>query len=199
MSFSGHKNNSALSAAVLAGGKSSRMGRNKALLELNGMTLIGHVTRIAARVTENVLVITNTPQDYAFLKLPMFTDEVKNIGPLGGIYTALLHSSHPHCLVLACDLPFLSEKLVRTLAETAGAADIVTVDAGSGPEPLCSVYSSACLPAIREQIDSGDYKIMRLLQKVRAHVLPVAGEHELENINTPEDFARAQKHARGRD
>lgn len=181
-------------AAVLAGGKSSRMGKNKALLSLNGKTLIEHVTGAALAVTDFVQVITNAPKEYAFLKLPMLGDEIKDIGPLGGIYTALKHCEAQQCLIIACDLPFLSVELLRFLSENAGTADIFTIDAGKGVEPLCAVYSTACLPAIEKQIAERDYKVARLFERVEARVVRFHPGHSLYtdnlfyNVNTPEDF-----------
>ena len=188
---------STISAAVLAGGKSSRMGKNKALLSLNGKTLIEHVTSAALAVAEPVQVITDSPKDYTFLMLPMLADEIANLGPLGGIYTALKHCKTPHCLILACDLPFLSLELMRFLSENAGTADVFAIDAGKGVEPLCAVYSKNCLPAIEAQIAKQDYKVARLFEQVNARVVRLHPGHSLyaanlfHNVNTPEDFEQA--------
>lgn len=187
---------SRISAAVLAGGKSSRMGKNKALLSLNGKTLIEHVISAALAVTDFVQVITNTPREYAFLELPMLGDVIENIGPLGGIYTALKHCRTQHCLIIACDLPIISVELLQFLAENAGTSDIFAIDAGRGVEPLCAIYSTACLHAIEKQIAEKDYKVARLFERVDARVVRFHPTHSLYsenlfyNVNTPEDFEK---------
>ncbi len=185
--------------AILAGGRSSRMGRNKALVELDGKNLIEYVVEVARKAANEILLITNSPKEYAFLNLPMFPDEIKNIGPLGGIYTALKACNTSHCLVIACDLPFLSEELIRFLVENAGDTDVFALDVGRGAEVLCAVYSKACLPAIESLVARGDYKVANLLQAVKSRVIRFGPGHSLYsqhlfyNINTPEDLSRAQK------
>ncbi|MDZ7291576.1 MAG: NTP transferase domain-containing protein [candidate division KSB1 bacterium] len=184
-------------AAILAGGKSLRMGTNKALLELNGKKVIEHVVTAVQRVADEIMLITNTPEEFAFLKLPMFRDEIEGIGPLGGIYTALQKCSTPHCLIVACDLPFLSEALLRFLSENAGSDAVFAIDAGKGVEPLCAVYSKTCLPAIERQMAKKQYKVADLLAKVQARVVrfdasySFYSSHLFYNINTPEEWRRA--------
>jgi molybdopterin-guanine dinucleotide biosynthesis protein A len=184
-------------AAILAGGKSSRMGTNKALLELNGKKVIEHVVAAVQRVADEVLLITNTPEEFAFLKLPMFRDEVAGIGPLGGIYSALRKCTTSHCLIVACDLPFLSEPLLRFLSENAGNDEVFAIDSSNGVEPLCAVYSKACLPAIEKQMAQQQYKVADLLAKVQARVVRFDASysfyspHLFYNVNTPEEWRRA--------
>lgn len=184
-------------AAILAGGKSSRMGANKALLELNGKKVIEHVVAAVQRVADEVMLITNTPEEFAFLKLPMFRDEIAGIGPLGGIFTALQKCGTSHCLIVACDLPFLSEPLLRFLSENAGSDAVFAIDAGKGVEPLCAVYSKACLPTIARQMAQKQYKVADLLAKVQARVVRFDASysfysaHLFYNVNTPEELRRA--------
>lgn len=184
-------------AAVLAGGQSSRMGENKALLELNGQKMIEHVTSKVKNVAQEVVLITNTPQDYKFLEIPCFPDEIRGVGPLGGIYTALRRCKASHCLIVACDLPFLSEKLLRFLIENAGKSDIFAIDSGNGAEPLCAVYSRSCLPAIEKLIAAKEYRVKRLFEKVRARVMKLKPEEMFQsdlvfyNVNTPEQWRHA--------
>lgn len=184
-------------AAILAGGKSSRMGANKALLELNGKKVIEHVATAVRKVADEVMLITNTPEEFAFLRLPMFRDDIQGIGPLGGIYTALQKCTARHCLIVACDLPFLSEPLLRFLSENAGNDKVFAIDAGNGVEPLCAVYSKACLPAIAKQMAQKQYKVADLLTKVQARVVrfdasySFYSSHLFYNINTPEEWRRA--------
>jgi molybdopterin-guanine dinucleotide biosynthesis protein A len=127
----------------------------------------------------------------------MFRDEIQGIGPLGGIYTALQKCSAPQCLIVACDLPFLSEPLLRFLSENAGEAEVFAIDSGNGVEPLCAVYSKACLPAIEKQMAQKQYKVADLLAKVQARVVRFDASYSFYssqlfyNINTPEEWRRA--------
>ncbi len=184
-------------AAILAGGKSSRMGKNKALLELNGKKVIEHVVAAVQKVADEILLITNTPEEFAFLQLPMFHDEIQGIGPLGGIYSALHKCGAPHCLIVACDLPFLSEPLLRFLSENAGRDEVFAIDSGNGVEPLCAVYSKSCLPEIERQMAQKQYKVADLLAKVRARIVRFDASysfyspHLFYNVNTPEEWRRA--------
>jgi signal transduction histidine kinase/molybdopterin-guanine dinucleotide biosynthesis protein A len=184
-------------AAILAGGKSSRMGTNKALLQLNGKSVIEHVAAAVRKVADEVMLITNTPEKYGFLSLPMFRDEIQGIGPLGGIYTALQKCTTTHCLIVACDLPFLSEPLLRFLSENAGDAEIFAIDSGNGVEPLCAVYSKSCLPEIERQMAQKQYKVADLLAKVRARIVRFDASysfyspHLFYNVNTPEEWRQA--------
>ncbi len=191
------KKSSVLSVAILAGGRSRRMGQNKALLRLEDKTMIEHVVHAAQKVAGDLMLITNSPQEYAFLRLPMHRDIVADIGPLGGIFTALQQCKTSHCLVLACDLPFLNESVLRLLVEKIAGADVVAADAGRGAEPLCAVYSSACQAVIRQQIERKEYKINSLLRAVNTRIVPIEAGPWLDNINTPEDFARAKLRVRG--
>ena len=93
-----------ISCAILAGGRSSRMGKDKALLEVNGKKLVQRVHEKVKNLFSETIVIANKPDALTFLDIPIFPDLIANLGPLGGIYTALKHSSFPQCLVIACDL-----------------------------------------------------------------------------------------------
>ena len=185
--------------AILAGGKSSRMGTNKALVKLNGQTLI---KRLVEKVDDSIakpIIITNTPEDFTFLKLPSFPDVIKNIGPLGGIYTALKYCNTTHCLIIACDLPFLTKEIIKLLCEQGPNYDVLAIDAGNSVEPLCAVYSKNCLPKIKKQIDSGNFRVTDFYSSVKIrvisanHINQISHPNMFFNINTPEDLNTAKK------
>ena len=141
-----------INCAILAGGRSSRMGKDKALLEVNGKKLVQRVHEKVKNLFSETIVIANKPDALTFLDIPVFPDLIANLGPLGGIYTALKHSSFPQCLVIACDLPFVPEELIRSLCDDAGGYDILSIDFGRGVEPLCSVYHQDCIKMIEKQM-----------------------------------------------
>ena len=96
-----------ITGVVLAGGKSSRMGQNKALMSLGGKRLVDRVVEVMRSVFDDLLMVTNTPDVYADLGMPMVQDVWPEKGSLGGVYSAIYHVATPYCLVVACDMPFL--------------------------------------------------------------------------------------------
>ena len=195
----------AVSIAILAGGKSNRIGTNKALLQVGESTLIERVVAAAKTCDPRPAIITNTPAEFSFLNLPMIADEVADAGPLGGIYTALKHCRTSHCLVLACDLPFVSADIVRYLAETGPAHEALVLRAANGPEPLCATYSESCLPVIRRHIDKQTFKVQEIFSEIKVEFIaadngriPVTRE-TLHNVNTVADWEQAKTYLSSKD
>lgn len=188
-----------VTAAILAGGKSQRMGRNKALLEFGSKKMIEHVVQSVAPFTQNTMIICNTPEQFDFLNLPIFPDAVESCGPLAGIYTALQQSQYKHCLVVACDLPFLSSQLIKFLCEKCTPYDIFAFESEFGVEPLCAVYRKSCLPLIETQIEKKQYKVADLFSKVQTRIvrlkpnLAFYDQYAFFNVNTPDELMQAQK------
>jgi molybdopterin-guanine dinucleotide biosynthesis protein A len=189
-----------VSGVIQAGGKSTRMGgRPKALLELGGRRIIERVLDAVAPVVDDVLIVTNTPEVYAFLGLPMLADAYPEHGSLGGIFTGLAAASGQAAFTVACDMPFLHRDVARLLIERAGEADVVIPRVGAQLETLHAVYGKACLPVIEARLQAGRLKIIGFFDEVR--VLEV-GEAEVArhrapdvvfmNVNTPEELERAR-------
>ncbi len=194
--------NSGLSAAILAGGKSGRMGTNKALLRLNGTTLIEQIVNIVKKDIDRLWIITNSKEDFQFLDLPLVSDEIKDIGPLGGIYTALQYCKTTHCLIIACDLPFITEEVIGQLLDNGLSYDVLAIDTGNGVEPLCTIYSKNCLAQIGKQIQEKNYRITDVFPEVETKIIEMRHD-SLEdftdrffNVNTPKDYKKAQKLSR---
>ena len=199
-----------VTGVILAGGKSRRMGQNKALLQLGEASLIAHVIRRMRRVTDELLLITNAPAEYTHLDLPMYRDIIPDAGALGGIYTGLTHASHDTVLCVACDSPFLQPKLLAYLISILGEYDAVmpytykeppsdNEDAQMTLQTLCAVYAKRCLPIIEQMLNEPDLRVHALQE--RANILTLAPEiwktydsegHSFFNVNTPEDFEKAQ-------
>jgi len=216
MSLNAPKKTLPVTGVILAGGKSRRMGQNKALLPLGEDSLIAHVIRRMRRVTDELLLITNAPAEYAHLGLPMHSDIIPDAGALGGIYTGLMHASHDVVICVACDSPFLQPKLLSYLISILGEYDAVmpyTDSRNRGIEvtnpshstdqttlqTLCAVYSKRCLPVIEQMLNEPDLRVHALRE--RANILTLAPEiwktydsegHSFFNVNTPEDFEKAQ-------
>ncbi|MCB0833127.1 MAG: molybdenum cofactor guanylyltransferase [Bacteroidetes bacterium] len=186
------------SAIVLAGGKSARMGTDKALVKVGKETLIERTCVAVAPLVSELLIITNRPDDFSFLPYRKIPDARPESCPLVGIYTGLLHASNDSCFVLACDLPFLSIDLLRYLSQQGEDADAVVPTTEQGAEPLCALYRKSCLEPIARQLNTGDMKISNFYDKVRTLTvllndeLPFFNPVLLTNVNTPEELERAR-------
>lgn len=175
---------------ILAGGQSKRMGRNKALLEVDGLTVIERVVLSIPAQRECIRLVTNTPGDYDFLALATIADIYRDIGPLAGVHAALLDSSAPASFILACDLPFISTAVIERILSHCTNQDIVAARTAHGTEPLCAAYSRVCLPVIEAQIQNREYSLRRLLTNVETEFVELPEDRALFNLNTPEDLRR---------
>jgi len=178
------------------------MGSNKALLLLDGEPL---VTRLARRFSdwfEQVLIVTNTPEEFAFLHLPMVGDRIPGLGPLGGLEAGLRASRFEHAFFGAVDMPFVNEALVRFMVGEAPSHDIVIPSVNGEFEPMHAVYGKGCLPFITRNLDSRRLRLISIFDDVRVRV--IQGEELLRfgdpaelffNCNTPEDLEQARLRA----
>jgi len=186
-----------IAAIVLAGGKSTRYGENKAFAELGGVRLIDRVVGVLSRVFRSVYIMTNTPEDYAYLKLPMHRDIIEGLGPLGGIYTALRVIPEPAGFFAACDMPYLNGRLIRHMADYRHEYDVVVPRISGKMEALHAVYGRDCLPAIQQRIDSGIYQVFRFFPDVSVRYIEEneirrcdPGMRSFFNINRPGDLGK---------
>ena len=187
-----------VTGVVLAGGMSSRFGSNKALSRFDGERLILRLCKRVGAVTDRMSLITNTPEEYAFLNLDSRKDLVPRCGPIGGIYTALRTAETPLCLCVACDMPFIRPALLEYMVERSPGYDVIVPVQDGREEPLCAVYRNTCVPAIDNRIQAGKYRITGFFDEVRVlRVAPEdAGIHDADmffNINRPEDYDEALK------
>ncbi|MDB4898111.1 MAG: molybdopterin-guanine dinucleotide biosynthesis protein [Firmicutes bacterium] len=184
---------------ILAGGKSSRMGVNKALLDFEGEPLVQRLARRFQRWFAQVVVVTNTPDVYAFLDLPMTADRVPGLGPLGGLEAGLTASRFDHAFFCACDMPFVNEALVRHLAALAPGHDIVVPQLDGEFEPMHAIYSRSLLPRIQAHLESRRLRLTSifdgaLLRAVTEAEIRQFGDPEqlFFNCNTPAEFEQAK-------
>ena len=182
------------SGFVLAGGASTRMGRDKALLPYRGTTLVEHVARAVREAAGHAAVIGD-PDRYAVLGYPAYPDKLPGCGPLGGIYTALSVSQTAWNLVVACDMPGVSAPVLRALlARTAQARGNLIVAAGPDgqPEPLCAVYHRRCLPVLARAIRDKRFKMRDLVLELEAEAADV-DRTTVANVNTPAEWAEFEQ------
>jgi molybdenum cofactor guanylyltransferase len=182
------------SGFVLAGGKSSRMGRDKALLPFRGRTLVEAVAAVVAEAAGRVTLIGD-PQRHGGLGLPVVADRYPGCGPLAGIHAALALDQADWNLVAACDMPELTSDFLRSLleaAEAAGADCLLPKGSAGLPEPLCAVYHRRSLEAIQAALDRGVRKVTAGLQGLRiaSPDFPEAGCFR--NLNTSEEWTYYQ-------
>ena len=182
---------------ILLGGKSSRYGSNKALVEIEGVRLVDRVAGVMKSIFHRVLLLTNTPEEYAYLQLPMVEDLIKDLGPMGGIHTGLMTMSDEAGFIVACDMPFLSERLIRHMVDVRDDFDAVVPRMDWMLEPLHALYSKKCLPAIQEAIGQHQHQIAKCFARMRVRYVDEEelrlwdqGLRSLFNINKPEDLPR---------
>ena len=183
--------------AVLAGGQSRRMGRDKALLQLGDQTLIERVLA-AARPLGYPRVIIGDPAAYAYLGLPVHPDLRPGLGPLGGLYTALSTTAAP-VLLLACDLPFLTPDFLRHLIDRRGPHQAVVPHTATGLQPLCALYEPSCLAAVEAAIQADQLGMRDLLSNLNLDLIREKDWRPYDergllfaNLNAPEEYERAQ-------
>lgn len=207
-----------VSAIILAGGQSRRMGRDKAFLELDGKPLIAHVIERVTRVCTDAMIIANDAPAYARFGLPVIGDVYPGKGSLGGIYSGLQAAHTPYVLAVACDMPFLNDALLRHLISLAPQADVIVPRARDlsskvphrtqrakllakeiDLHPLHAVYSKNCLESIRTQLLADDLRIIGFYDMVRVRVVEPEEIDQFDpqhlsffNANTPDDFGFAK-------
>ena len=193
----------AVSAAVVAGGASSRMGgAPKGLLEYEGTRFLTRIVNTLAEISDDLICVTCRPEEYRFeeKRLRFVADYGGHPqGPLSGILGALAAAHNPLCVVVAVDMPFLNLEVLRYLVDQAGDADAaVPIIFGDRPESLHAVYRTTLIPAGVAALEAGQLKVREFLRSVSTRYVPAEEFRSLdpdlrsfENINTPEQLAHA--------
>lgn len=186
-----------MTGIILAGGKNSRMGAKKSLLNINGTTIIENIIEVYRRIFKEIIIVTNTPEDYSYPGIKLFKDIILNKGPMGGLYTGLLRSSYRHCFVAACDMPFIDEKLIRYMANIKDYDAVIPVVDGRY-EPLFALYSKSCLDILKKQLDDEKLKIIDFFSKIKLREIHASELCQYDsklfsfiNVNTPGDYEAA--------
>jgi molybdopterin-guanine dinucleotide biosynthesis protein A len=189
-----------VTGVIQAGGLSTRMGGHpKALIELGGRRIIERVVGAVQGAVDDLLIVTNTPEQYAFLGLPMVPDAMPGRGSLGGIYTGVKAAPCEAAFTVACDMPFVHPDVVRLVVERAPLGDVVVPRAGDQLQTLHAVYHRTCLPAMEEQLRAGRLKVTGFFDRVRVVEVAEAEVARLAdpatafmNVNTPEELELAR-------
>lgn len=187
---------------ILAGGKSSRMGENKALLPIDGLTTIERIKTSISDEFEDILLVANDLKLYQFLKLPITADKVKDKGPLAGIQAGLLAAKNNNNVFIACDMPFISAKLAKFLVARSEGFDAVVPVINGKRHPLFAVYKKTVLKAIAECFEKDELRIKDFLDRVKVNYITeqdllnegiVNFEQSFYNMNYPAEYEEAKR------
>ncbi len=187
---------------LLSGGKSSRMGTNKALLPIEGKANIERIVDSLGEDFADRVLVTNTPEEYSMLKdkVKIVTDVYPGLGPLSGIHAGLLVSNAEYNIVVACDMPFVSRELARLLIEKSEGYQAAVPRFNGMRQPLFAVYHQSIISEIEELIKGNDFRVNNLWAKVNMlwvedesmHSIPDV-ERAFYNMNYPEEYDQVKK------
>ena len=195
-----------ITAIILAGGKSTRMGTNKSLLKIEDKTIIERLRDLLQSLFKEVIIITNEPDDYKFLGLPVYEDIYRYRGPLAGIHSGLKHSKTKLNFIISCDLPFMTKQMINYLIEYKTDKLITVAKADGFIQQLAGKYSRACLSPsekiLKEGIENENRdavqkkrkcKVLSLIDLVGAEIIPAESlpfynKDLYFNMNRTEDY-----------
>lgn len=181
---------------ILCGGRSRRMGRQKAFLPYGGTTIVQHLLSMATEMFNEVYLVTNEPEDFAHVCEAVVKDILPHRGPLGGILSGLLVATNPYAFVIACDMPLLTPRLIRQMAAKRHDTDVLVLSHPGGIEPLLGLYSKNCIRPLEESLFAGQPNIHDFLSGLNVRVFEyrcnIQSASELPpyfNMNTPGDYS----------
>ncbi len=200
-----------ITGIILAGGKSTRMGQNKLLMELNGKTVIEGVVDLMQSIFENVIIITNTPEEYEFINLPMYKDIFEYKGPLAGIHSGLVHSETEENFIISSDIPLMKREMIKYIIDYSTDKPITVCKADGFIQQLAGRYSRTVLPEAEKSLQNDEAelrdanqrkrkcKVLSLLDTVGAEIidaekLDIYEEFLFFNMNRPEDYQKILEH-----
>jgi molybdenum cofactor guanylyltransferase len=195
-------------AIILSGGKSSRMGTNKALLKINEKTNIERIADTLRRSFNDIILVTNHPEDYQFLEVQMVADHYPDNGPLAGVHAGLLSSDYDTNFIVACDMPFVSVELAEALVQKCGDYDAVIPVINGVQHPLFAVFHKRVTDKVAKSIEAGrlrlkhlldDLKVLYVTEKDLQAYSSIDLERVFFNMNHPNEYEEAKKWAEADD
>ncbi len=184
--------------AIISGGKSLRMGKDKGTLRLDGELLLGRIINVMKESFSRVTLISDNPEHDIFTEVDRFEDIEKGKGPLGGIFTALYHSKFPYVFCCACDMPFLNTEMINTIVKERTGCDVAVPEINGTLQPLSAVYSKNCIKHVYDAIKQENLRLTGFFNKVNVKKLQEGAftncdySHSFTNINTPKEFMDAE-------
>ncbi|MEN8232419.1 MAG: molybdenum cofactor guanylyltransferase [Thermodesulfobacteriota bacterium] len=187
-----------ITGVILAGGQSNRFGSNKALALLHGKSLIQYVTETMTAIFNDCLLVTNAPEQYDFLNIPMIRDQYQDSGPLAGIHAALSHTGKAWIFVVGCDMPAITPDVIAFLCSFVHEdCEAVIPWLETGAEPLCGLYHKTALAQIEQYLKDGKAQVRELLENLTVRkikeqeLLQVTGDLQVfYNVNRKQDLGR---------
>ena len=178
-----------LQAYILAGGKSSRMKSDKGLLSLHGKPFTAHILEAVQSITKDVTIVTSN-QAYAQFNCSLIEDEIPEMGPAGGIFTALKHSGSEWNLILSCDIPFIKSSLLNHLIQTNGNESAVIGETNLKLHPLPGLYRKSLQAEFEMAVKNDKLRLMDIIKSVECKTVLIPSEmnDQLRNINTLKDY-----------
>lgn len=173
------------SGVILAGGRSSRMKFNKAFAEISGQPVIKILIDKFAGLFAESIIISNEPELFEHLGLPVYTDIFPRMGPVSGIHSGLYHAHYDKAFILGCDVPFINMELVEYMANKLGDYDSVVPEIDSYLQPLAAVYSRRCLPVLTACLEENRVKLVRIFEELNALII---SRNELEKFGIVEEI-----------
>jgi len=193
-----HKHN--ITGMILSGGKSTRMGVDKAFIQIEGISIIKRIQNLLETLFNETIIVANEKQQFADLDALIYNDLLPERGALGGLYTGLFFSSYPYSFCVACDMPFLKPSVIEYLISRIPGYNVIVPKTKDGLQPLHAIYSKSCLDPIRKIIAQGKYKIIDFFPLVRLRIIEEDEFSSLDpmmesfiNLNTPEELLSIQK------
>jgi molybdopterin-guanine dinucleotide biosynthesis protein MobB len=192
-----------VSLAILAGGRSRRMGQDKAFAEFGRGTLIEWLRDRFAGLFPHTFIVAKDAARFRGLGLPVVADALPALSPTVGVYTAVLASPTSRTLCLGCDIPFVTPAVLKVLAERSEGHEALVPRDGSGLQPMCAVYGKATLDALERMLDADERRIDLIFERVATEYLDVAGlglgdpAQLFLNVNTQAELAAARLSAEG--
>ncbi|HRL14243.1 MAG TPA: molybdenum cofactor guanylyltransferase, partial [Aggregatilineales bacterium] len=195
-----HNVEDAVTVAVLAGGASRRMGADKSLAELAGKPLIQHVLACVQQLNMPVVLVTDKPEQFSQFQIEMVSDILPGNGSLGGIYSALMSSTTPFTLCVACDMPYLNVTLLTYLLSLRIGFDAVVPMINNQPQGLHAIYHRRAAAPIRDLMNRNELRISGVFDHLRVRLVGEAAIRAIDpelrsftNLNTPEELARLRR------
>jgi len=186
-----------ITGIILSGGKSSRMGENKSLLKIGNKTIIERIVELMKDIFSENIIITNTPDEYKFLQLPLYEDIYKWKGPLAGIHSGLTYSKTEKNFVISCDTPLMIKEMIQYIVNFQTRKPIVFCRAAGYHQPLVGVYKKQIIIEIEKFLsdndETTDKSFHHFLKKVNAEIidpqdLPFYKDELFFNVNSPDDY-----------
>jgi molybdopterin-guanine dinucleotide biosynthesis protein A len=184
-----------MTGIILAGGRSKRMGENKAFIDAVGIPLFERVYRVFKEIFSEIIIVANDARPFKRYEARLQKDVILNKGALGGLYTGLLHSSSYHTFCSACDMPLLNPLLIKYMTKEKDEYDVIVPKTPDGLHPLHAIYSKQCLIPIKQLLNRDDLKIVNFFHQVRVRYIEEMEIRESDphmmsiiNVNTEEEM-----------